>query len=102
MGCAKNMPARDTELGRIARIGDSRTRATELKQFTKRHLRNREDLRRELTQARFQLSTFRDETGKNCERFDWTGQNWGATFPSYMFVNICGNEIFADAGQDAL
>jgi hypothetical protein len=100
-GCAKNMPPAGTELGKIARTSSYADRAAELKAFTERRLGNREQLRRQLSEAGFEHSYFRDEQGLKCERFGWQGTNWGDAFPSVMFVNICGNKVFANAGQDA-
>jgi hypothetical protein len=99
--CAKNMPPHGTELGRIARTGDYANRAAGLKSFTEGRLSHRQQLRRELIGAGFERMFFQDEHGTRCERFDWEGMDWGDAFPSTMFVNICGKEVFANAGQDA-
>ena len=100
-GCAKNMPPANTELGRIVRIANYGVAAAKLKLFAEARLNDPNGLRRELERAGFKRSTFRDDEGTACESFHWKGMKWGSVFPSVMLVNLCGKEVFTNAGQIA-
>ena len=97
--CAENMPAAETDLGKIVRIDDYRAASAQLKRFTERRLDDRAALRREFETAGFQRSTYREADGIECESFRWRGMDWGQAFPSVLLVSICGSRVFADAGM---
>ncbi len=93
-----NLPKVNTELGRIARISNFADRAAELKSFAEDRLRNRAQLRSDFLHAGFRETQFR-EKGTMCQSFNWTSV--GEIFPIVMLVNICGDDVFANAGQIA-
>jgi hypothetical protein len=92
-GCAKNMPAADTELGRIARIGDVKQTESELAAYARQRLNNRTELQASLLRAGFSRAA-----NQGCEIYRWDGKNWGSTFSKSMVVSICRNRVEASAG----
>ena len=93
-----NYPDANTALGRIVRIGNFQQAAAELKRFTEAGLGNPAALRAEFLAAGFEPSTYRDEHGATCQSFRWQSND---IFPIVMLANICGREVFTNAGQTA-
>jgi len=93
-----NYPDANTPLGRIVRINDFEQAAAELKSFTERGMRHPDELRAAFLRAGFVPSDFRNERGVDCQSFHWESND---VFPIVMLVNICGHEVFANAGQRA-
>jgi hypothetical protein len=90
-----SFPDPSTPLGRIIRINNFAERSKELKRFAEGQLGDSERLKRDFVTAGFVLSRVRNEQGIECERFHWKSEDM---FPIVMLVNICGREVFADAG----
>jgi hypothetical protein len=100
-GCSSggsNLPAEDTAVGKIARSGNFGEISSGLKRFTEARLSQPELLQEEYLKAGFVMSRFRNDAGVACQSFHWKGK---ATFPVIMLVNICGQDVFANAGQIA-
>ena len=101
-GCgekASNLPPADTELGQIVRTNDFRQAAASLKTFTEARLAEPNRIKSQFTAAGFRELTFVDADGIECQSFDWKSK--GLLFPVVMLVNICGNEVSSNAGQQA-
>jgi hypothetical protein len=91
--CTKNVPPADSELGRIARIGDVKETERALGSFAQNHLTDRKALRAELEKAGFQRSVDRD-----CEVFHWNGKIPDSLFAKSMVVSIRSGHIETTAG----
>ena len=101
-GCAKNMPPARTELRTIAATNDLRKREAGLKNFVQRHLKDRQQLHRQLVEAGYEYSFFREEDGTLRDQFHWEGRDWGDVFSSMTYLQICGNSVSATAGRYTL
>lgn len=97
-GSAVNYPDANTPLGGIVRIDNFEQAKAELKRFTEAGLGRPDELRAAFLRAGFVPSRFRDEQGVDCQSFRWESNH---IFPITMLVNICGREVFANAGQTA-
>jgi len=97
-GCSSGVPAASTPLGKIMRINNFAERSSALRQFVEARLADRAKLQKELTEAGFVESHFQNDQGVDCQSFWWKSTNY---FPVVTLVNICGNDVFANAGQQA-
>ena len=93
------MPDANTPLGKIVRIGNFEDASTALKRFAEARLSKPEQLKTEFLNAGFTHSNFRDDNGAECQSFHWKSR--GTIFPTVMLVNICGQNVFVNAGQQA-
>ncbi|UZK67034.1 hypothetical protein [Sphingomonas sp. M1-B02] len=91
-------PDPSTPIGKIFEISNFAERSAALKQFADARLSNRAALQTELRTAGFVESRFRNDTGVECQGFRWTDNG---SWPVVVLLNICGEEVFANAGQIA-
>src|SRR5687768_7742298 len=94
----KPNPGPATPSGKIFQISKFADRAAALKQFAEARLGDRDGLRAQLLAAGFVEGAYRDYKGVDCQGFDWTDDGG---WPVVVRVNICGDEVFATAGQIA-
>jgi hypothetical protein len=100
-GCGSGVarqPVADTPLGKILRIANFSEAAAALKRFTEARLDQPEAVKAEFLAAGFVASTFRNEQDVECQSFHRKSRD---IFPVVTLVNICGREVFANAGQQA-
>ena len=95
---ANPLPDPATPIGKVFAIKNFADRSSALKAFAEARLGNRSSLRTELLAAGFVETRFRDDSGVDCERFQWTDNGF---FPVVVLLTICGEQIFANAGQRA-
>jgi len=92
------LPDSATALGRIARAGDFSDQSAALKHFAQKGLADRQSLERDFLAARFVKSAYFDENHRACTSYYRKSHD---IFPVVMMVNICGKDVFANAGQIA-
>ena len=93
-----DFPDAATPLGRIARAGNFSDQSAALKHYAKKGLADRQSLDREFVAAGFVKSAYFDENHRACTSYYRKSRD---NFPVVMLVNICGKDVFANAGQIA-
>lgn len=87
VGCAKDMPPRDTSLGAIVRLSDESAIEAAMSQWMRARMAHKGEMFRELSEA-----GFRQRVGDpSCDSFDWQGANWGEAYSRIVILSVCSH-----------